>query len=125
MTGAAAGLRPTIKFWKVEIENFPWGVLFLIIFKLWYKRTPLTGKPRHERPPIPPQIEALGIDKVRDAMLEHGFAAVEELLERNNASLQKPATDNKYHRQLLKYVTDQQPGTRSHIHFFLQKAWWN
>ena len=26
--------------------------LFLIIFKLWYKRTPLT----HERPPLPPQI---------------------------------------------------------------------
>jgi hypothetical protein len=32
------------------------GSLFLIIFKLWYKRTPLTGKPRHERPPLPPQI---------------------------------------------------------------------
>ena len=32
------------------------GSLFSIIFKLWYKRTPLTGKPRHERPPLPPQI---------------------------------------------------------------------
>jgi hypothetical protein len=31
------------------------GSLFSIIFKLWYKRTPLTGKPRHERPPLPPQ----------------------------------------------------------------------
>ena len=29
------------------VENFPWGVLVLIIFKLWYKRTPLTGKHRH------------------------------------------------------------------------------
>jgi hypothetical protein len=28
------------------------GVLFLIIFKLLYKRTPLTGKPRHERPAL-------------------------------------------------------------------------
>jgi len=32
------------------------GSLFLIIFKLWYKMNPLTGKPRHERPPLPPQI---------------------------------------------------------------------
>ena len=32
------------------------GVLVLIIFKLWYKRTPLTGKPRNERPQLPPQI---------------------------------------------------------------------
>ena len=32
------------------------GSLFSIIFKLWYKRTPLTEKPRHERPPIPSQI---------------------------------------------------------------------
>ena len=32
------------------------GSLFLIIFKLWYKMTPLTGKPRHERIPLPPQI---------------------------------------------------------------------
>jgi hypothetical protein len=32
------------------------GSLFSIIFKLWYKKTPLTGKPRHERPPLPPQI---------------------------------------------------------------------
>jgi len=32
------------------------GSLFLIIFKLWYQMTPLTGKLRHERPPLPPQI---------------------------------------------------------------------
>ncbi len=32
------------------------GSLFLLIFKLWCKRTPLTGKPRHERPPLPPRI---------------------------------------------------------------------
>jgi hypothetical protein len=66
-------------------------------------------------------FEALGIDKVRDAMREHGFAAVEELLEHNIASLQKPMTDNKYHRQLLKYVTDQQPGTP---HAELESFFW-
>ncbi len=38
-------------------EGFSRGrSLFSIIFKLWYKRTPLTGKPRHERPPLPSQI---------------------------------------------------------------------
>ena len=56
MAGAAAGLRPAIKFWKVESGTVlygtnqkgvldkskisRWGVLFLIILKLWYKRTP-------------------------------------------------------------------------------------
>jgi hypothetical protein len=66
-------------------------------------------------------FEALGIEKVRDAMLERGFGPVEELLERNIKSLQSPATDNKYHRQLLKYVTDQQPGTP---HAELESFFW-
>jgi len=64
-------------------------------------------------------FEALGIDKVRDAMRECGFAAIEALLENNIASLS--TAKNKYHQQLLKYVTDQQPDT---AHAELESFFW-
>ena len=49
-----------------------WGVLFLIIFKLWYKRTPLTGKPRNERPSATaPNLPGLGIEVAGDSLSEN------------------------------------------------------
>jgi len=64
-------------------------------------------------------FEALGIDTVRDAMSECGFAAIEAQLESNIASLS--TAKNKYHQQLLKYVTDQQPES---AHAELESFFW-
>ncbi len=64
-------------------------------------------------------FEALGIDTVRDAMSECGFTAIEAQLESNIASLS--TAKNKYHQQLLKYVTDQQPDT---AHAELESFFW-
>lgn len=57
-------------------------------------------------------FEALGIDSVRDAMLEWGFAKVEAKLRLNMQELIK-GTPNKYHALLLQYVTDLQPNTET------------
>ena len=57
-------------------------------------------------------FEAFGLEKVREAMLERGFGAVEERLQHNILSLQSnTASANKYHKHPLKYVTDHQPGS--------------
>jgi hypothetical protein len=71
-------------------------------------------------------FEALGIEKVREAMLERGFGAVEQQLQLNMQQLQAGAAPgaapaNKYHRHLLKYVTDQQPGS---AHAELESFFW-
>jgi hypothetical protein len=67
-------------------------------------------------------FEALEIEKVRNAMNAYGFAEVEELVSQRIAGLQGPSgrSQNKYHQQLLKYVTDE-PGTS---HAKLESFFW-
>ena len=70
-------------------------------------------------------FEALEIEKVRNTMNAYGFAAVEELVAQRIAGLQGPTgaqgrSQNKYHQQLLKYVTDE-PGT---AHAELESFFW-
>jgi hypothetical protein len=64
-------------------------------------------------------FEAFGIDTVRDAMSERGFTAIEAQLQKNIANLSQDK--NKYHQQLLKYVTEQQPDT---AHAELESFFW-
>jgi hypothetical protein len=51
-------------------------------------------------------FEALGIEKVREAMLSIGFDKVEAALQKNFDYLK--TCKNKHHRQLLKYIQDEQ-----------------
>jgi len=70
-------------------------------------------------------FEALEIEKVRNAMNAYGFAPVEEKVAQKIAALQgstgaSGTVKNKYHQQLLKYVTDE-PGTP---HAELESFFW-